>query len=160
MSSEVAPPGLKLTGGIKSIWRLARSNNDPGKPARFRLYVIEVGNSDTVDFYIGETSHTVEHRFDQHRSQLKDKKASKLFYRDMATAQCLRYDLFQGLPEFTDRDTAIKAEGLLADVVETQLKVRAHCDALNSRKRHRQEAAAKRQASKAVTKATPSLRDI
>lgn len=160
MSTEVAPPGLKLTGGIKSIWRLARSNNDPDKPARFRLYVIEVGNSDTVDFYVGETSHTVEHRFDQHRSQLKSNNASRIFYAKGAIAIRLRYDLFNDLPHFTDRATARRAEGLLADIIKTQMKAHVHCDGLKKRERHQSDAKKRSQTTSPAKKATlPASRD-
>jgi hypothetical protein len=61
----------------------------------------------------------------------------RVFRSGRATAFKLRYDLFEGLPYFTEKDTAEKAEGVLADVIEVQLRARVECDSLRERKRSR-----------------------
>ena len=65
----------------------------------------------------------------------------------------MRYDLFEGLPYFTERDTAKVAEGVLADVIETQLRVGVACDVLRARKKKRTAAESARE--KTAKKAAP-----
>jgi len=156
VAGESTPPGLKPTGGIRSIENLAQQHNKPDRAKRYRLYVIEVTDSDDVDFYVGQTSRKVETRLAQHQSRSRENKAAKLFEKHRGTAERLRYDLFEGLPYFTERDTAIRAEGILADVIKTQLKARVDCDALRGRERARR-AARKSSAPKAV-KVSPQSR--
>ena len=157
MTTGVTPPGLKPSRGIRSIESLAQQHNKSGRAKRYRLYVIQVTDSDEVDFYVGQTSRRVETRLAQHQSRSPEKKAANLFKKDQGTAQRLRYDLFEGFPYFTDRDTAVRAEGILADVIETQLKVRVDCDALRGRQRARR--AARKASTTTVVKASfPSLK--
>ena len=153
MSDNVTPVGLRPSKGIATIWHLAAKKNVDGRRKQYRLYVIEVSDSESVDFYVGQTRRLVENRLKQHRSRLKAQKASRIFRKERGTAKCLRYDLFEGLPYFTERKVAIQAEGILADVIKTQLKARVDCDALRSRQKKRKTAeqskkpAAKKQAS-------------
>lgn len=137
-----APPGLKLSGGIRTIFTLASTHNQVERKKQYHVYVIEVGNSDTIKYYVGSTSQSVEKRFEQHQSRDKDKNAAKIFRKHQGTALILRFDLFEGLPSFTDRETAEIAEGVLAEVVETQMKAGVECDVLRGRKRQRTTAAA------------------
>jgi len=130
MSDNVTPEGLRPSKGIASIWNLAVKKNVEGRRKQYRLYVIEVSDSESVDFYVGQTRRLVENRLRQHQSRLKAQKASRIFRKKRGTAKCLRYDLFEGLQYFTERKVAIKAEGILADVIKTQLKARVDCDAL------------------------------
>ena len=153
LSENVTPVGLRPSKGIATIWNLAAKKNVEGRRKQYRLYVIEVSDSASVDLYVGQTRRLVENRLRQHQSRLKAQKASRIFRKKRGTAKCLRYDLFEGLPYFTEREVAIKAEGILADVIKTQLKARVDCDALRSRQKKRKTAvqskkpAAKKQAS-------------
>ena len=157
MSDNPTPVGLRPSKGIATIWNLAAKKNVEGRRKQYRLYVIEVSDSESVDFYVGQTRRLVENRLRQHQSRLKDNNASRLFRKKRGTAKCLRYDLFEGLPYFTEREVAIKAEGILADVIKTQLKARVDCDALRSRQKKRKTAvqnkkpAAKKPAAKKQT---------
>ena len=56
------------------------------------------------------------------------------------TAKRLRYDLVEGLPYFNEREVAITAEGILADVIKTQRTARVACDSLRSRQEERKTA--------------------
>jgi hypothetical protein len=149
----VSPIGLKLSQGVRKIWRLALTQNQEARCQRFRLYVIEVGGSDKYEFYVGQTGLTVETRFEQHQSRDKDMKSAKIFCKRYGTPLRLRRDLFEGLPYFTERKTAITAEGVLADVIQTQLKARVNCDALSTRQRRRASAVSLKK--KIVKKASP-----
>lgn len=151
------PSGLRQSRGLQRIWDLARRKNEPGRQLRYRLYVIEVSGSPDFVYYVGSTSRKVETRFRQHASGNKEDKAAKLFWKFGATAKELRYDLFEGLPYFSDRETAEQAEGILADVVETQLKAAVNCDVLRSRKREREVAKAERKSVKKAA-AKPTMR--
>jgi hypothetical protein len=133
----VTPNGLKSSRGIRTIWKLAATQNKQGRRKQYRLYVIEVTESETVKFYVGHTRRTVENRFKQHQSRDKEKLSAKIFRKNQGTAAKLRYDLFEGLPYFTERDTTEVAEGVLADVIETQLKAGVDCDVLRGRKKKR-----------------------
>ena len=137
----VTPPGLKPSGGVRRIWELALTKNEKHSSTPFRLYVIEVGESETVKFYVGSTGKTVEERLNQHQSRDKEKMAAKIFCKKLGTALMLRYDLFKGLPHFAERDIAEKAEGILAAVIEAQLKVGVECEVLKARKTKRGRAA-------------------
>jgi len=156
MTAESTPPGLKASRGLRSIENLAHQHNKPGRAKRYRLYVIEVTDSEDVDFYVGQTSRKVETRLAQHQSRNSEKYAAKLFKKNRGTAERLRYDLFAGLPYFTERDTAVQAEGILADVIKTQLKARVDCDALRGRERDRR--AAQKASRPAAVKASFAVR--
>ena len=135
------PSGLRPSRGLSSITRLAESKNISGRKKRHRLYVIAVTGSDSVDFYVGQTTRLVENRLKQHQSRKKERYAAKIFQKERGTADHLRYDLFEGLPYFTEKKVAEQAEGILADVIETQLKATVECDVLRKRKRKRTAAA-------------------
>lgn len=152
MTQEMtAPSGLTFSGGIQTIWELAERHNRAGQPQKYRLYVIEVAQSDKFGFYVGSTSRKVETRFEQHASGDKDQNAAKLFHNQGAIAACLRFDLFEGLPYFTERKIAEQAEGVLADAIQTQLKTPVNCNMLNKHVRSRAQAAEK---ARKITKAT------
>ena len=150
---SVTPHGLNPSHGIRTIWKLAATQIKQNGDEQYRLYVIEVTESETVKFYVGHTGHTVEHRFKQHQSRDKEQNSANIFRRNRGTAAKLRYDLFEGLPYFTERDTATMAEGVLADVNETQLKAGVECDVLRSRKKKRTAAEGAR--GKTAKKAAP-----
>ena len=155
MAGEIVTPhGLKPSRGIRTIWKLAATQNKQGRRKQYRLYVIEVTESETVNFYVGHTRRTVENRFKQHQSRDKEKYSAKIFRKHQGTAAQLLYDLFEGLPYFTERDTARVAEGVLADVIKTQLKAGVECDVLRARKKKRTaaEGAGGKTAKKAVPK--------
>ena len=132
---SVTPRGLNPSHGIRTIWKLAATQNKQYGDEQYRLYVIEVTESETVKFYVGHTGHTVEHRFKQHQSRDKEQNSANIFRRNRGTAAKLRYELFEGLPYFTERDTATMAEGDLAEEIETQLKAGVECDVLRARRK-------------------------
>lgn len=138
---EPIPSGLRPSRGLSSIARLAANKNVPGRKKRHRLYVIAVTDSDSVDFYVGQTTRLVENRLRQHQSRKREEYAATIFHKKRGTADHLRYDLFEGLPYFTEKKVAEQAEGILADVIETQLKATVECDVLHKRKKTRKEAA-------------------
>lgn len=138
---EPIPSGLRPSRGLSSIARLAANKNVPGRKKRHRLYVIAVTDSDSVDFYVGQTTRLVENRLRQHQSRKREEYAATIFLKKRGTADHLRYDLFEGLPYFTEKKVAEQAEGILADVIETQLKATVECDVLRKRKKTRKEAA-------------------
>ena len=138
---EPIPSGLRPSRGLSSIARLAANKNVPGRKKRHRLYVIAVTDSDSVDFYVGQTTRLVENRLRQHQSRKREKNAARIFQKKLGTADHLRYDLFEGLPYFTEKKAAEQAEGVLADVIETQLKATVECDVLRKRKKTRKAAA-------------------
>ena len=148
--TESVPSGLKPSRGLSTITKLAQSRNRPGLPKRHRLYVIEVTGADDVDFYVGQTTRLVENRLKQHQSRELGQGAAQIFRKFRGTAQHLRYDLFEGLPYFTDKKVAEQAEGILADVIEAQLRAKVDCDVLRTRKR----AAARKSGTSPAKKAT------
>lgn len=137
MDKTAVPPGLRPSRGISTIWRLAERGNIDGRAKRLRLYVIEMTEGSAFDFYVGQTSRKVETRLAQHQSRQLEENAARIFRNGRATALKLRYDLFEGLPYFTEKETAEKAEGVLADVIQVQLHARVECNALRDRKRLR-----------------------
>ena len=61
MAGEIlVPHGLKPSRGIRTIWKLAATQNKQGRRKQYRLYVIEVTESETVNFYVGHTRRNVE----------------------------------------------------------------------------------------------------
>ena len=149
---EPRPNDLRPSRGLSSIARLAANKNVPGRKKRHRLYVIAVTDSDSVDFYVGQTTRLVENRLKQHQSRELGQRAAQIFRKFRGTAQHLRYDLFEGLPYFTDKKIAEQAEGILADVIEAQLRAKVDCDVLRTRKRKR--AAARKSGTSPAKKAT------
>jgi len=89
----------------------------------YTVYVIELDrrclrkSSLYAPLYVGQTAHTPEHRFAQHKAggRLAASKAHKFGVR-------LRYDLMAGIRRFATRKEAERAEGVVASV----LKKRGH----------------------------------
>ena len=90
------------------------------KPSRgYRIYVIElsrdcVANPGTLPpLYVGQTAHTPEHRFAQHKAggRLAAGKPHRYGVR-------LRYDLFAGIRTLSTRKEAENAERVVAEVLE------------------------------------------
>ena len=80
MAGEIVTPhGLEPSRGIRTIWKLAATQNKQDRRKQYRLYVIEVTESETVKFYVGHTCRTVENRFKQHQSRDKEQKSAKIF---------------------------------------------------------------------------------
>ena len=86
---------------------------------RYSIYVIELSR-DCVDepcalapVYVGQTAHTPEHRFEQHKAGglLAASKAHRFGVR-------LRYDLMKGIGPFRSRAEAEAAEKAVADALE------------------------------------------
>ena len=86
---------------------------------RYSIYVIELSR-DCVDepcalapVYVGQTAHTPEHRFEQHKAGglLAAAKAHRFGVR-------LRYDLMKGIGPFRSRAEAEAAEKAVADALE------------------------------------------
>jgi hypothetical protein len=89
----------------------------------YSIYIIELARtclrkpSAYAPLYVGQTAHTPEHRFAQHKAggKLAAGKAYKFGLR-------LRYDLMKGLGPFSTRAAAERAEKAVADA----LKRRGH----------------------------------
>jgi hypothetical protein len=90
----------------------------PAGPA-YSVYVIELSRRAVREpcalapLYVGQTAHTPEHRFAQHRAggQLAAGKPHRFGVR-------LRTDLMKGIGPFTTRAEAEQAERLLAEALE------------------------------------------
>ena len=86
---------------------------------RYTVYVIELDRSCLrrpslyVPLYVGQTAHTPEYRFAQHKSggKLAASKPHRFGVR-------LRYDLMVGIRRFGTRGEAERAEGVVAKVLE------------------------------------------
>jgi predicted GIY-YIG superfamily endonuclease len=137
--------------GLSHIAEIAARDSREGRDARYRLYVIEVVGHPEVDFYVGMTGNTVQRRFEQHRDRVPQR-AARLFLSGKGRAERLRPDLYEGLPAFWTKEAAMRAEGVLADVVAAQLRAQVTCDAQRPRIAKRQ--AAKRRPSAAPAKKT------
>jgi hypothetical protein len=89
----------------------------------YSIYIIELSRtclwqpSAYAPIYVGQTAHTPEHRFAQHKAggKLAAGKAHKFGLR-------LRYDLMKGIGPFSTRSAAERAEKAVADA----LKKRGH----------------------------------
>jgi hypothetical protein len=85
----------------------------------YSIYIIELSRNCTREpcalapLYVGQTAHTPEHRFEQHKAggMLAASKAHKFGKR-------LRYDLMKGIGPFTSRQTAEAAERAVAEALE------------------------------------------
>ena len=92
-------------------------------PRKYRVYVIELSRDcvlnpgDLPPLYVGQTAHSPEHRFAQHKAggRLAGRKPHRYGLR-------LRWDFMAGIGPFTTRQEAEKAER----VVATVLKKRGH----------------------------------
>ena len=87
--------------------------------ASYSIYIIELSRRCTkkpcalAPLYVGQTAHTPEDRFAQHKAggKLAAKKAHKFGVR-------LRYDLMSGIGPFRSRSEAEKAEKIVAEALE------------------------------------------
>lgn len=85
----------------------------------YSIYVIELSRACTktpcalAPVYVGQTAHTPEHRFEQHKAggMLAAGKPHRFGVR-------LRYDLMKGIGPFTSRTAAVKAERAVAAALE------------------------------------------
>jgi hypothetical protein len=88
-------------------------------PRRYSIYVIELSRDCVAEpcalapVYVGQTAHTPEHRFAQHRAggRLAAGKPHRFGVR-------LRYDLMKGIGPFTSRGDAEAAEKAVAAALE------------------------------------------
>ena len=86
---------------------------------RYSIYIIELSRACTrqpcalAPVYVGQTAHTPEHRFAQHKAGglLAAPKAHRFGVR-------LRYDLMQGIGPFATRKDAERAEKAVAEALE------------------------------------------
>lgn len=84
----------------------------------YRIYIIELARACVKEpcalapLYVGQTAHTPEHRFAQHKAggKLAARKPHKFGVR-------LRYDLMQGIGPFRTREDAEAAEKAVADAL-------------------------------------------
>jgi hypothetical protein len=92
----------------------------PGSHKRtYTVYVIELSRACVrkpcafAPVYVGQTAHTPEHRFEQHRAggKLAGRKPYKFGVR-------LRYDLMQGIGTFSTRKDAEAAEKAVAKALQ------------------------------------------
>ena len=89
------------------------------KPSRrtYSVYVVELSRDCTktpcalAPVYVGQTAHTPEHRFAQH-------KAGGLLAAGKAHLYSLRYDLMKGIGPFKTRRDAEAAERAVAEALE------------------------------------------
>ena len=117
-----------LTPRANAKWlRLVEAPPSAHHGGQYRVYVIEVEPVDPecrFRFYVGYTSGTVEHRFQQHADGAK--MAARIFKkteshpRGRARALRIREDLMLGSPIFRSKEAALKAEGLLARRIEAR----------------------------------------
>ena len=90
----------------------------PSGGTMYRIYIIELARACVKEpcalapLYVGQTAHTPEHRFAQHKAggKLAARKPHKFGVR-------LRYDLMQGIGPFTTRDDAEAAEKVVAEAL-------------------------------------------
>jgi hypothetical protein len=96
-----------------------RSRTRKPAPARsYTVYVIELSRDCVGEpcalapLYVGQTAHTPEHRFEQHKAggKLAAGKAHRFGVK-------LRYDLMKGVGPFASRRDAEAAEKLVADAL-------------------------------------------
>lgn len=100
-----------------------RRRSKSARPRTYSVYIIELSRACTKEpcalapLYVGQTAHTPEHRFAQHKAggMLAAGKAHKFGRR-------LRLDLMKGIGPFTTRAEAEAAEKAVADA----LKRRGH----------------------------------
>ena len=101
--------------------RPARRSKTP--PRTYTVYIIQLSRDCTKErtvhppVYVGQTAHTPEHRFEQHKSggMLAAGKPHRFGMR-------LRYDLMKGIGPFATREEAERAERAVAEA----LKKRGH----------------------------------
>jgi hypothetical protein len=89
-----------------------------GSPTTYTVYIIELSRDcistpcALAPLYVGQTAHTPEQRFDQHKAggKLAARKPHRFGVR-------LRYDLMKGIGQFTSRREAEAAEQAVADAL-------------------------------------------
>ena len=105
----------------------------PNGTRRYIVYIVTVkaGTSAAkVDFYVGSTSHSASARIAQHREG--GPKAARMFRRGKNVPHELRSDLIPQHISFGDRASAENAEGLVADHLARQHKLRVHSDQMSA----------------------------
>jgi hypothetical protein len=99
---------------------MTRRQRRPASPARsYFIYIIELARACTkqpcalAPLYVGQTAHTPEYRFQQHKAggKLCASKAHKFGVR-------LRLDLMKGIGPFSTRKDAEAAEKAVAEALE------------------------------------------
>jgi len=85
----------------------------------YSIYIIELSRACTkkpcalAPLYVGQTAHTPEHRFEQHKAGGKLAAGKPCRY-----GKRLRYDLMKGIGPFPSRREAEKAERAVAEALE------------------------------------------
>ena len=85
----------------------------------YTIYIIELSRACTTKacalapLYVGQTAHTAEHRFEQHKAGGKLAAGKPHRY-----GRRLRYDLMKGIGPFTSRKEAEQAEKAVAEALE------------------------------------------
>jgi len=98
-----------------------RRRSAASEPRQYSVYVIELSREclsqpcALAPVYVGQTAHTPEHRFEQHKAggRLAAGKAHKYGKR-------LRYDLMRGIGPFATRKEAEAAEQAVARALESR----------------------------------------
>lgn len=101
------------------IRRHAKANRPGSSPRVYSIYIVELSRACTTQpcalapLYVGQTAHTPEHRFAQHKAggKLAASKAHRFGVR-------LRLDLMQGIGPFSTRREAQAAEKAVAAALE------------------------------------------
>ena len=88
-------------------------------PRAYSIYIVELSRACTkkpcalAPLYVGQTAHTPEHRFEQHKA------GGKLAaWKPHRYGKRLRYDLMKGIGPFSSRREAEKAEKAVAEALE------------------------------------------
>ena len=85
----------------------------------YSIYIVELSRACTkqpcalAPLYVGQTAHTPEHRFEQHKAGGKLAAGKPYRY-----GRRLRYDLMKGIGPFTSRKDAERAEKVVAEALE------------------------------------------
>jgi hypothetical protein len=89
------------------------------RKATYTVYIIELSRGCTrrpcalAPLYVGQTAHTPEQRFEQHKAGGKLAAGKPFRY-----GRRLRYDLMKGIGPFTSRTAAEQAEKAVAEALE------------------------------------------
>lgn len=104
---------------IRKLVNISNHDSKDGElPTNYKIYIVEIqsfsGQDDYV-FYVGSTSHEVEHRISQHRNT--EPLAARMFKNGSYQIKVVRSDLHDLLPRFHSVRAAEKAEGIVADYI-------------------------------------------
>ena len=100
---------------------MAKRRRVQAVPRRYCIYVIELSRDCIKEacalapVYVGQTAHSPEHRFEQHKAG--GKLAAKKVYR---FGKRLRLDLMNGIGPFSTREEAEAAEKAVAKALEAR----------------------------------------